>query len=68
MEKYRVDLPMRMFLLTVSAVLWLGIWLTGFNVVSWVLYLPAAFFLIAAVSGICPGLIITRMPFGNKAE
>ncbi|MEK7735069.1 MAG: hypothetical protein AAB329_06470, partial [Pseudomonadota bacterium] len=44
----------------------LGIWLTGFNTVHWVLYLPAAFFISAAVTGICPGMGFSRLLFPPK--
>lgn len=40
---------MRIIFLTSGSVIWLGIWLTGFNNIHWVLYLPAAFFYFAVV-------------------
>lgn len=61
-----LNLPMRFFLLVVSSVIWLGIWLTGFATVHWVLYVPAGFLLFAAISGICPGIIFSNMLFGKK--
>ncbi len=57
---------MRFFFLIAGAFIWLGIWLTGFEVVHWVLYLPAVFFIFAAVTGICPGMIISRAVFPEK--
>ncbi len=51
---------MRLFLLIGSALIWVGIWHTGFGAASWVLYLPAIMFLFAAATGICPGAIVTR--------
>jgi hypothetical protein len=57
---------MRSFFLFSASVLWLGIWLTGFSVVSWVLYIPPSFFTFAAVTGICPGLILARLAFPEK--
>jgi len=51
---------MRLFLLFGGALIWLGIWLTGFAVASWVLYVPAVTFVFAAITGICPGAIVTR--------
>jgi len=54
---------MKAFFLFMGAILWLGIWLTGFNVVNWVLYLPAIFFIFSAVTGICPGLIFFKSIF-----
>ena len=66
MNKYPVDKPMRIFLLVVAAVMWLAIWLTGFGVVHWVLYIPAVFFVFAGVTGICPGMIVSNLLFGEK--
>jgi hypothetical protein len=42
---------MRLFLLLGGAVLWIGIWHTGFSVASWILYIPAAMFVIASATG-----------------
>lgn len=60
MNHFRSGPAARLFFLTVSLVIWLGIWLTGFEIVHWVLYLPAVFLLFAAVTGYCPGMIITK--------
>jgi hypothetical protein len=57
---------MRFFFFVVGSVVWLGIWLTGFNTAHWVLYIPAVFFYFAALTGICPGLIISRNLFPEK--
>jgi len=54
---------MRFFFFVVGSVLWLGIGLTGFTTVHWLLYLPAVFFYFAAITGICPGLILSRQAF-----
>ena len=49
-----------------------GIWLTGFDKVHWLLYIPPAALLFAGVTGICPGYIIfSKLGFrslgpGNK--
>ena len=53
--------PMRLFLLMVSLILFVGIWLTGFTVVHWLLYIPAVFFLIAGITGICLGMNLANM-------
>lgn len=50
----------RMLFLSVASMLWLGIWLTGFQTIHWLLYLPAVFLLFAAITGICPGLMMWR--------
>ena len=50
----------RMLFLTVAIVLWVGLWLTGFNNVHWLLYLPATLLAFAGITGICPGLVVWR--------
>ncbi len=57
---------MRFFFLGASAIIWTGIGLTGFKIVHWLLYLPAVMFAFAAVSGICPGMILSKMLFKEK--
>jgi len=60
-----------MLFLMVAALIMVGIWLTGFGVVHWVLYVPVAALAFAGITGICPGYLIFRklgfkgMP-GNK--
>lgn len=66
MNHFRSSPAARLFFLTVSLVIWLGIWLTGFDTVHWVLYIPAVFLLFAAVTGYCPGMIITKTIFKEK--
>ena len=65
-SELKVDKSTRFFLLVVSLVLWAGIWLTGFAQVHWLLYIPAAFLLLAAITGLCPGMMFSRMLFGRK--
>lgn len=48
----------RMLFIIVALVIAAGIWLTGFDRVHWLLYLPPAFLLFAGLTGICPGYII----------
>ncbi len=62
----KMEASMKAFFLFMGLVLWAGIWLTGFEVVHWILYLPATFFLISAVTGICPGMIFFREVFREK--
>lgn len=66
MKFSKVGTPMRFFFLVVSSAIWLGIWLTGFGVAHWLLYVPAVFLMFAAVTGICPGLHFSNMLFGKK--
>ena len=54
----------RMLFLMVAALILIGIWLTGFNVVHWFLYIPVAALAFAGITGICPGyLIFQKMGF-----
>ncbi|MGB5718916.1 MAG: DUF2892 domain-containing protein [Gammaproteobacteria bacterium] len=50
----------RMLFLMMAAFILLGIWLTGFGVVHWVLYLPVAALIFAGITGICPGYMIFK--------
>ncbi|HHJ14370.1 MAG TPA: hypothetical protein ENJ79_08355 [Gammaproteobacteria bacterium] len=56
----------RFFFLFISSVIWLGIWQTGFSTAHWILYLPAVFLSFAAISGICPGLLLSDRLFPGK--
>lgn len=65
----KMDSAMKAFFLFVGLFLWLGIWLTGFEVAHWLLYMPATFFLFSAITGICPGMIFFKEVFhGNQAS
>ena len=68
MKNYSVGTPMRFFFLVVSSVMWLGIWLTGFDSAHWLLYVPAVFLGFAAATGICPGIIFSNMLFGKSTR
>ena len=61
-----VGAPIRVFLLIVASIMWLGIWLTGFATVHWVLYLMPVFLTFAGITGICPGMMLTRMMFKDS--
>jgi hypothetical protein len=50
----------RMLFIFMAAFISLGIWLTGFNQVHWLLYIPPVALLFAGVTGICPGYMIFR--------
>jgi len=67
MNKFKVGAPMRFFLLMMATILTAGIWLTGFSSVHWLLYVPLAFSIFAAVTGICPGMFISNSLFGKKS-
>ncbi len=62
----KMEPSMKAFFLFVGAVMWLGIWLTGFEQTHWVLYLPATFFVISAIVGICPGMLVFKEIFREK--
>jgi len=66
LKEHMAPPAVRFFLLVTSGVLWLGIGLTGFSVAHWVLYIPSSFLLMAAITGICPGLIFSKMLFRTK--
>ena len=50
----------RALFLVVATLLWIGIYLTGFETAHWIFYFPAVFLAFAGITGICPGLIILR--------
>ena len=56
----------RMQFLLVAGLVLVGIWLTGFNVVHWFLYVPVAALAFTGITGICPGYIILQK-LGFKA-
>ncbi|HKB59803.1 MAG TPA: hypothetical protein VKC56_07110 [Gallionellaceae bacterium] len=68
MRKFMISSAMRFFFFFTGSVIWLGIWLTGFSAAHWLLYLPPSFFYFAAVSGICPGMLLSRLAFPGKAQ
>ena len=59
---------MRVWYAIVGTILWLGIFLTGFSTASWLLYLPAAGFIFAAITGICPSQVSVFKVFGIKIK
>jgi len=60
-----VGAAFRFFVFALACLILLGIYLTGFNVVHWVLYLPVAFLAFAAITGICPGMMLANKLFGK---
>lgn len=61
MKKYQVGKPLRLLFILMATIIWLGIWLTGFGVTHWLLYVPATFIAVAGITGICPTLILNKM-------
>ena len=46
--------------ISIALIVFIGIWLTGFDKVHWFLYVPVVLFTFAGITGICPGLIFWR--------
>jgi len=65
MKDFMIGPAVRFFLFVVACVIWVGIWLTGFGTVHWLLYVPAVFFVFAAVTGICPGMFFSKLLFSK---
>lgn len=51
---------LRMQFLSISIVVFIGIWLTGFDKAHWFLYVPVVMFAFAGITGICPGLFFWK--------
>lgn len=68
MKFFKASPSVRLFLFVVGSVIWGGIALTGFNIVHGLLYVPAVFLVLAAVTGFCPGMIITRWLLREDAK
>ncbi|CAC9595839.1 hypothetical protein [uncultured Gammaproteobacteria bacterium] len=50
----------RMMFFTAANVIGLGIYLSGWSQVHWLLYLPAIGFLISGVTGFCPPIFLYK--------
>ena len=50
----------RMLFLTMATVIAIGIYLSGYDKVHWLLYLPFAAMAFAGVTGFCPGVAIFK--------
>lgn len=50
----------RILFIIMAAVIAAGIWLTGYNSVHWLLYIPPAALLFAGITGLCPGYMLLR--------
>jgi hypothetical protein len=46
--------------ISVAIVVFIGIFLTGFDKVHWFLYVPVVLLLFAGLTGICPGLLFWK--------
>lgn len=59
---------MRVWFAFIGMMLWIGIYLTGFSSANWLLYIPAAAFVFAAITGICPSLTVISKMFSLTAK
>ncbi|MCH9741011.1 MAG: hypothetical protein K0U38_09265 [Epsilonproteobacteria bacterium] len=59
-EKFKISTEMRLWFIGPILMLWIGIYLTGFDVVHWLIYVPAIFALFAFLTGLCPGMFLIR--------
>jgi len=50
-------IALRMVYLTLAVLILLGITMTGFTQVHWLLYLPVVLLTFASATGFCPGLV-----------
>ncbi len=63
----KASLAMRTYFAFMGAVLWAGIFLTGFSQVHWLMYVPAAVSVFAAITGFCPSQIAIFKLFGVQS-
>ena len=57
---FKASNTVRLFFFNSSILLLIGIWLTGFDKVHWLLYIFPAFLLFAAATGFCPGMVMSK--------
>jgi len=50
----------RMLFIVMSLVIFAGIWLSGYQTVHWLLYIPAIALAFAGITGICPGFMMFK--------
>ncbi len=62
----RASLEMKVWFALLGLIIWLGIYLTGFSIVHWLLYVPALAFIFAAITGICPSQLLVSRFFRSK--
>jgi hypothetical protein len=49
---------LRMQFLTLAVIFLVGMFLTGFDQVHWFMWVPVVLLVFAAITGICPGLML----------
>ena len=57
---------MRLFLFNATVFSLIGIWLSGWDQVHWFSYLLPGAFLLAVITGFCPGLLFAHWVTGEK--
>jgi hypothetical protein len=62
----RASSEMKVWFALFGIIIWLGIYLTGFSNVHWLLYIPAVLIIFAAVTGICPSQLLVFKLFASK--
>ncbi|MFT3704913.1 MAG: hypothetical protein QM802_21280 [Agriterribacter sp.] len=62
----KAPLSMRLWFAVMAVMVWAGIYFSGFSIVSWLLYLPAAAFTIASIFGMCPSQLLFFKMFDAK--
>ena len=50
----------RMFLFNIAVIIMIAIWLSGINTVHWFSYVLPGILVVAAATGFCPGLIVSK--------
>lgn len=63
---FKASKAVRFFFLTTSATTFTAIWLSGFNNVHWFSYVIPGVLLFAAITGLCPGIIVAKKIFGES--
>jgi len=61
----KIPKALRLFFIIMAGIISLGIFLTGYQNVHWVSFLPPVFLAFAAITGICPGMFITKKIVGD---
>ena len=61
MEKLKISTEMRLWFIGPMLMLWIGLYLTDFSVVHWLIYIPAVMSVFAVLTGFCPGMFLVRV-------
>ncbi len=64
----KTSAPMRIWFIFFGLVILLGIFLTGFTRVHWLLYLPVAGLFFAGITGFCPSQFVIFKASGTKTN